>query len=162
MAVEAVLSRPEKTAGSPRGWLVGWLVGRDRDISCLFDQQTGFSGRGFMIVTLNVKMADVAPGEDRKAELWLLGWATWTSRIWHLQTLNWHVKSNLISKRIVRERELSKTMRHREPWLQGDIDDKALPVCGRGLNRACGLFATGCNAHIPNGTAKISRVKTTK
>lgn len=42
MAVEAVLSRPEKTAGSPRGWLVGWLVGRDRDISCLFDQQTGF------------------------------------------------------------------------------------------------------------------------
>lgn len=53
-------------------------------------------------------------------------------------------------------------MRHREPWLQGDIDDKALPVCGRGLNRARGLFATGCNAHIPNGTAKISRVKTTK
>lgn len=53
-------------------------------------------------------------------------------------------------------------MRHREPWLQGDIDDKALPVCGRGLNRARGLFATGCNAHISNGTAKISRVKTTK
>ena len=79
-----------------------------------------------MIVTLNVKMADVAPGEDRKAELWLLEWATWTSRIWHLQTLNRHVKSNLISKRIVREREPSKTMQHQEPRLHGDIDDKAL------------------------------------